>query len=111
MDPSVVRNTWEVVHEENIIMPILRPDLGFSPPDIVANIALLGKPPLVLSRRGLRKEKYPLMDGMFDALKFCLLEDAGARHWVVGALSVLEASDSQEEVVVRRWKPMISRRS
>ena len=46
------------------------------------------------------------MDGRFDGLASCLLEGLRVRKsGVAGALSALEANDSQEDSVVRRSEP------
>ena len=46
------------------------------------------------------------MDGRFDGLASCLLEGLRVRKsGVAGALSALEANDSQEDLVVRRSEP------
>ena len=56
----------------------------------------VGLLPLVLSRRGPRKEETPFMDGRFDALVSFLFEGIRIREGrVVATLSALEAKDSQ----------------
>ena len=62
--------------------------------------------PLVLSCHGPREGEPSFTDGRFDALASCLLEGLRVRKGgVVGALSALEANDSQEDLVVRRSEP------
>ena len=82
------------------------PGLRPSPPVIFPTITCQGKKSsLVSSCHGHREEEPSLTDGRFDALGSCLLEGLRVRKGgVVGALSALEANDSQEDLV-RRSEP------
>ena len=65
-----------------------------------------GYSPLVLSCHAPREEEPSLTDGPFNALASCLFEGLRVRKGgVVGTPSALEASDSQEDLVVRRSEP------
>ena len=81
------------------------PGLGFSPPAIVLNITPTGRTLLALPCLGPRKAEPPATDGRVEALATCHLEGLRVRAGgVISTPSVLEGSDSREDLVANRSK-------